>query len=259
MNAFNILKPGPWFGPKLNLSEVPHNLNALNEEVKLLSICNCFKSGDFSVRPSLEQFILECSHAELKQQAIRLYCCVARHKDIGFIGKLLEKSDDDEILSIVLYASTTLSPEIVPYLFALLDTYLSTPLEQDILSSINRIFPFQYNDENIDIAELGARFSGFANSLIPDRYYYEGVAVFPGNLTKTLIETAANSRTNGVTFSLAIAPTLLSIWSGELCPVFYGEHVSDETFKETIEYVKCLAAMPWIKGGKYFYGYQLTD
>ena len=251
--SFDILHPGPWFGPKPEAAG-PVRPVPDGEKGRLTALCEALKVGDFSVRPALESFIFACSDATLKRQAIRLYCFTARHGDVEFIGRVAQRFDHDEVVTIVVTAPDTLSPEIIPYLFALLEQYQDTPVERDILSSINMLFPFGYEGQDIGLPELADRFNGFAKALVPGQYYYGGAPVFAGVLTKTLIEAAANARHRGVKFPLTHVPTLLSVWSGERCPVYYGQPVDDLAFKDTMAYVGRIAALGWERGVKYFYG-----
>ncbi len=257
MDTFDILHPGPWFGPKIDLVNPLEERSSENTGGNFLEICTQLKSGDFSARSLLEKFILLCTDVRIKRQAIRLYCYVARHEDIDFLGNLLGRCDHDEVFSIVTYAPHTLSPQIVPYLFALLEEYEGTSISEPILSSINSIFPFQYDGGDVSISELGEQFAGFANNLDAKKYYYGGVEAFAGHLTKNLIETAAIARQQKSLFPLADVPTLLSIWSGERCPVFYGEPVADVEFEDVMNFSKNIASMQWVRGEKYFYGCQV--
>ena len=257
MNTFDVLHPGPWFGPKVELVNSLKERSTENVEANFLEICSRLKSGDFSARSSLKTFILSCTDIGIKRQAIRLYCYVARHEDVIFLGNLLGRCDHDEVFSVVTYAPHTLSPQIVPYLFALLEEYEGTSIAEAILSSIDKIFPFQYDGGDVNISELGQRFAGFARDLDMGKYYYGGVEAFAGHLTKNLIETAAITRQQETPFPLADVPTLLSIWSGEKCPVFYGEPVADAEFENVINFSKHIASMQFVFGKKYFYGCQV--
>ncbi len=185
-------------------------------------------------------------------------CFVARHEDIAFIGRLAERFEHEEVETIVVTAPETLSPEIVPYLLALLEPCDDTSIEKDILSSINMLFPFGYDGGPVTLSELRDRFAGLARTLEPGRYYFQGVPVFPGNWTKELIEVAARARFNKSKFPLVHLPTLLSVCSGERCPVFYGDEVDDATFRKILDYTKVLASMTWNAGTKYFYRHPVS-
>ncbi|BBB62099.1 hypothetical protein UNDKW_3826 [Undibacterium sp. KW1] len=255
MNTFDILHPGPWFGEKPESLDAIKSLSSDNEEARFFEICRRLKCGDFTARSELERFILSCTNEVVKRLSIRLYCYIARHQDISFLGNLLASCTHEEVFSIVIYAPHTLSLQIVPYLFALLEEYESTSIEENILSSINKICPFEYYGGRVNIAELGERFAGFAKKMNLENYYYDGAEAFAGNLTKILIETAALARQGKMSFPLTDVPTLLSIWSGEKCPLFYGEQVADSDFESVIKFSKHIASMRWIRGKKYFYGY----
>lgn len=258
MEIFNIVQPGPWFGAKHvpSTAVVAHHQSDMAST--LLAICAHLKAGDFSAKPSLEAFILACTDNAIKQQAIRLYCYIAKHEDIAFLGNLLARYDHDEVETIAIYAPHTLSPQIVPYLFALLEDYEDTSIEEDILSSINRIYPFQYEGGKLDISALSERFSQFVNNISLEKYYYERQEAFAGNQPKNLIEAAALARQQGTPFPLTDVPTLLSIWSGEKCPIFYGDTVSSPDFEAVMGFVKHIASMQWVRGAKYFYGHLIS-
>ncbi|CAD5201122.1 hypothetical protein [Pseudomonas sp. FEN] len=252
MSRFDILHPGVWFGPE---SEIQENilLNPVGELGELQFVCECLKHGDFSVRTRLQELIISCGDTLVRKQAIRLYCYTARHQDVAFLCGLLEKLDYDDVLTIVVTAPDTISPEVVPYLFALLDGYADESISQDILSAINRIFPWGYVGGEVDLTELSKKFSGFAKSLVKGAYYYDGALVHPGALCKALIEAVAQSRHSKRKFPLANAPTLLSVWSGEKCPVFYGQDVDDRCVQDVLNYVNRIASLQWEAGKKYFY------
>lgn len=252
MPNFDILHPGVWFGPEFE-SQEGALLNPVDELGELQFLCASLKHGDFSVRSRLQELIVSCREASVRKQAIRLYCYTARHQDVAFLCGLLEKLDYDDVLTIVVTAPDTISPEVVPYLFALLDGYSDESILQDIFSAINRIFPWGYVGVEVDLIELSKKFSGFAKTLVVGAYYYDGALAHPGSLCKALIEAVAQSRHSKRKFPLANAPTLLSVWSGEKCPVFYGQDVDDRCVQDVLDYVNRIASLQWEAGKKYFY------
>lgn len=257
MDGFDVLHPGVWFGPRPLLSEVD-SLEGVSSEVELLRIIGMhMKAGDFSVRTSLQELLISSKLPDVRQQAIRLFCHTCRHEDIGFIRKLLNQLDHDDVLTVVVTAADTLSPEIVPFLFALLGEYAETSIKIDILTAINRLFPWGYDGNELDPDWLAERFSGFAIKLNPGSYYYAGMLSHPENLCKSLVQAAANARHRKIKFPMANIPTLLSIWSGEQCPAYYGDLVSDAKFESILDYVSRIAKMPWQQGVKYFYGHNV--
>ncbi|WBS04790.1 Imm47 family immunity protein [Pseudoduganella sp. SL102] len=258
MKEFDILHPGPWFGPKTDSMDLIEKRSNEDAKTKLLELCSRLKYGDFSARSSLEGFILTCSEPAIRRQAIRLYCYIARHEDVDFLGNLLARGDHDEVFSVALYAPHTLSLQIVPYLFALLEEYDGTSIEETVLTSIGKILPLKSDSENADINELSASFTEFAKKCELKKYYYSGIEAFAGTLTRTLIEATAIARQKKTSFPLADIPTLLSMWSGVQCPVFYDDLISDEKFEEVMSFVSQISSMQWAHGEKYFYGYRIT-
>ncbi|MDM5179210.1 Imm47 family immunity protein [Massilia sp. DJPM01] len=257
MSSFNIFQQGTWFGEKSDLDTTPLPASDNAGEAALVELCTRLKSGDFSARSALEEFIAHCEPGIVKRQALRLYSYVARHQDLAFLGQQLEHCEHDEVLSIVTYMPHTLSPEAVPYLFALHEEYEETVVDEPILTSIDSLFPFGYEGGGVDMSELRGHFSGFARSLHPGAYYFNGVPAFAGNLTKDLLQAAAHARHDGTDFPLVDPPILLSIWSGEKCPVFFGGPVKDSDFEATMAYVSLLSTMDWVQGKKYFYGHEV--
>lgn len=258
MTAFDIFHLGPWFGPKSDPIDFIERQVSEAPKTKLLELCSRLKYGDFLARSSLEAFILTCSDPAIRRQAIRLYCYVARHEDVDFLGNLLARGDHDEVSSIALYAPHTLSLQIVPYLFDLLEEYEGTSIEETVLTSIGKILSLRLDCENVDIDELSASFTEFASKCDLKKYYYSGIEAFAGPLAKTLIQAAAAARQIQTPFLLADVPTLLSMWSGVQCPVFYDDLISDEKFEEVIRFVSHISSMQWIYGEKYFYGSAVT-
>ncbi|WP_157815319.1 Imm47 family immunity protein [Pseudomonas sp. QS1027] len=252
VQSFDILHPGVWFGPELEKQE-GIRLKSVDELGELQFLCEHLKCGDFSIRSRLQELIVSCRDASVRKQAIRLYCYTARHQDVAFVYNLLEELDHDDILTVVVTAPDTLSPEVVPYLFTLLGEYGEVSISQDILSSIDRVFPWGYVGGEVDLIGLSEKFSGFAKSLVTGAYYYGGALAHPGSLCKALIEAVAQSRHSKRKFPLANAPTLLSVWSGEKCPVFYGQDVDDRCMQDVMGYVNRIASLQWDAGRKYFY------
>ena len=250
-NSFDILHPGPWFGPRSeSLARQP---GVSGETRELLALCEELKGARFAARSSLESLILSSGDGLIRRQALRLYCFVARHEDVAFLGRFLEGAGYDDILTIIVSAPYTLSPQIIPHLFALLERSEAEEFEEDILSSINMLIPLGYRGGAVSLAELVRRFAESTSSSAPSHYYFAGAPAHPGTLTKELIEAAALARHGSQAFPLAIGPTLLSVWSAERCPIFYGQSVDDASFEEVLLYVQKIASVSWESGSKYFY------
>lgn len=67
--------------------------------------------------------------------------------------------------------------------------------------------------------------------------------MFPGILTKRLLDASALSRVNGKCLEQSIIVKMLSIWSGIKCTVEYHTIVDDEVMRKVFDYVKQLSKM----------------
>ena len=258
MDTFDIFKPEIWFGLKPNASQFIELVKPTNEKELLLDICSSFKCGDFHRKNELESLILDSNDSLLKRQAVRLYCYVVTHNDIEFFSKFLAYAEHDDVFTFITYAPHTLSYNVIPLLFSLLDEYQDTILEEDILSSINIMFTFGYEGGQFNIDELKANFTGFYHKIDKYGYYYDGQLVFIGDLTKKLFPAIVETLQKNQEFLLIETPALLSIWSGSKCPVACGQFVSEKEYNLTINYIKEIAKSKWEKGSKYFYGHKVV-
>ena len=156
-------------------------------------------------------------------------------------------------------APFTLSPEVIPYLFAALEQFEDdNSVAPMIVGSMEMLFPFGFKyDDEIDIEAISKKFDGFAHKLVRGSYYFEGRQSHPGELCKTLQTTTAHCRHKKIPFPASDIPRLLSTWSGKLCTVYPDMPVTDATLGSVLEYISTLAAMPWEYGAKYFYSHKL--
>ncbi|WP_143277783.1 Imm47 family immunity protein [Bordetella genomosp. 10] len=256
MEKFDIINPGVWFGPlseSSNLALETHD----SAKTRLEKLCARMKSGDFSARPQLEQLILSSEETAVVRQAIRLYCFTCRHKNVEFIGRAIEKMSHDDVSTWVSSAPDTLSPEIVPYLFALLGKHSDTSVIDDVLASLYRLFPSKFSESDDNLSALAQRFNAFGMGRVQSAYYYQDALSHPGALCKTLITTTAEVSSKGIEFPLANIPTILSIWSGIECPVSYGQKLDNEALPKVMNYVRLLSEMQWHEGSKYFYRHEV--
>ncbi|MBG9814555.1 hypothetical protein ABD68_24275 [Bacillus endophyticus] len=93
------------------------------------------------------------------------------------------------------------------------------------------------------------------NTLLPTFYYYNGEPIFPGNLTKSLVQRAFTAREQNTPVKMERIPILLSVWSGKKCPVQYEILVDEEVFQQLTDYINTLSERSWERGRKYFYGH----
>lgn len=114
-------------------------------------------------------------------------------------------------------------------------------------------------DEKAPVDELGNLYLDYIKGTDTDKYYYYMEPVFPGTLAKKLVEKAVISLKNKDTLKTNVIPSLLSVWSGVKCPVEYNTIVTDEKFKDVLNYIDVLSKMDWEMGRKYFYGYSINE
>jgi len=220
----------------------------------LLRLVYQLKVGNFTAKKELESFILQCPDDELRRQAIRLYMYVASNADIKFFDKVLMELDHDNIAAVVESAPDCCSLQIAPYLLALYEDLSDTFIGPRILHALDMICSFGYEDGMSDPDFAIGHCVDFVKSANKAKYYYRGELVFPGSWSRTLITSVMSARSSGTALELAVEPTLLSMYSGAKCPVYYGDPINDETVRETFKYVEMISQSAWIEGSKYFYG-----
>ncbi len=128
-------------------------------------------------------------------------------------------------------ARETLSPEVVPYLLALLEEWDDTVVEEVIRDSLDHMMDYTENfDWNASVDEIGSYYREWMNTLSPTFYYYSGEPVFPGNLTKSLVQRAFAIRGENTPVKMKSVPILLSVWSGKKCPLQYKTVIDEKAF-----------------------------
>ena len=261
MAALDIRRPGVWFGEK---PTQPRDdalwvyKNSQEEEKKLLAICELLKMGDFSLVRELQALLLTSSNAPVKEFALRLYFGVTDHRGVDFFWDLLKSPDYEAARIFALYAPHSLSPQVLPYLFALLEEFYDSVLRADIAYSIHALYPMQEEfNPNLDLETLRIQYRRASQHIEDGVYYFRGRPAFIGDLTKPLLSAAYQARARGDALKLTDEPTLVSIWSGVKCPADYSTLVDDAGLKQLMDYVSELASKPWRKGQKYFYNHPI--
>ncbi|SFQ65586.1 Immunity protein 47 [Priestia endophytica DSM 13796] len=152
-------------------------------------------------------------------------------------------------------ARETLSPEVVPYLLALLEERDDIVVEEVIRDSLDHMMDYTENlDWNATVDEIGSYYREWMNTLSPTFYYYNRKPVFLGELTKTLVQRAFAVREQNTPLKMESIPILLSVWSGKGCPVQYKTVLDEEIFQQLTDYIDTLSERSWERGRKYFYG-----
>lgn len=260
----NIMHKGIWYGEIINDTNIEELWNKVNKEEnesdKLLAVIELLKLGEFSAKPLLIKIMNESNDSGVINLCVRVFCSIAQHRDIHKIENLaLLSGANDEVARLFASSSKyTLSYEVVPYLLAMLEEWEDTDVEIAIRDSLDWILDYQQLiPEDATVDEIGEFYLNKNREIESEKYHYEGQLVFPGILTKRLLDASALSRANGKCLEQSIIPKMLSIWSGIKCPVEYHTIVDDEVMRKVFDYVKQLSNMNWQKGCKYFYGHKI--
>ncbi|MED1666333.1 Imm47 family immunity protein [Brevibacillus laterosporus] len=263
MSGIGNLMIGIWYGekPKDSIEDLRNKvINSSDERELILNLTEILKLGDFSVKNALIQLMNNTKDEATLNLCIRVFCSVATHDDIRNVNnlKFLGNIPYDALRTFITCSTETLSYEVVPYLLAILEEWNDV---EEVVVAVKDALDLIVGYENIlgedaSIDDIGEYYLNIKN-LDAKKYYYEKNLAFPGDLSKMLIERAMVSMNKREMLKMAVIPTLLSIWSGNKCPVEYDTIISDDSYRNIISYVKVLSDMDWKKGEKYFYGYNV--
>lgn len=257
MLTVNELIKSIWYGPAPSVGETQNIRESLTEEGKLISLIQLFKSGDFSLKPVFIHLMNSTKDEEILNLCIHMFCSICTHEDLRKVENLnfLSRVSEDNAYVFASCARETLSPEVVPYLLTLLEEWDDTVGEEVIQDSLDHMMDYTENlDWNANINKIGSYYREGMNTLSPTFYYYNGEPVFPGNLTKPLVQRAFAVREQNTSLKMESIPILLSVWSGTKCPFQYKTVIDEEIFQQLMNYIDALAERSWERGQKYFYG-----
>ncbi|WP_172460058.1 Imm47 family immunity protein [Priestia endophytica] len=262
MITVNELIKSIWYGPAPSAEEAQNIKGSLqgkiSEEECLISLIQLFKSGDFSLKHTLIHLMNSTKDEKILNLCIHVFCSVCTHEDLRKVENLnfLSRVSEDNAYVFASCARETLSPEVVPYLLALLDEWDDTGVEEVIRDSLDGIMDYTEElDWNASVEEIGSYYIEWMNTLLPTFYYYNREPVFPGNLTKSLVQRAFTARERNKQVKMESIHILLSVWSGKKCPVQYETLVDEEVFQQLTDYINTLSERSWERGRKYFYGH----
>lgn len=253
-----------WYGEPsaLTLTEIKENiLKASTEEEVILNLLELYKKGDFTQKPLLIQLLNQTDDPNVLNLCIRVFMAIATHKDLRDSNNFhfLDGADQDTIDTFASAAITSLSLEIIPYLLVLLEEW-----EEDedtaviIKDSIDFFVDFENQiGEEASVEQIGNFYLNYYDRSDITNYYYHQDPAFPGDLAKELIQRVMFAAINKEPLNMELVPSLLSVWTGEKVPGEYNTNINADNYKEFISYINNLSTKNWLKGYKYFYGYQL--
>ncbi|GED69288.1 hypothetical protein BRE01_29900 [Brevibacillus reuszeri] len=253
-----------WFGekPTSTVAELTQKLReAMTEKEMLFLLIELYKAGDFTQKPLLIQLMNHTKDEAILNLCIRLFFSICTHEDVRETNNLRFLQDASEFIvnTFASAAPTSLSPEVIPYLLALLEEWDDIPDTSVIIrDSIDSFLSFenQYGEE-ATIEQIAECFLDFGDENEGEMYYFDQKPAFPGDLTKPLIHRVFIAANNEERLQMEVIPSLLSIWSGKKVPGEYDTVITASNYQSFISYVEGLANQSWEKGRKYFYGHPL--
>ncbi|KAB2494531.1 hypothetical protein F8155_08130 [Priestia endophytica] len=258
----NELIKSIWYGPAPSAEEAQNIKGSLqgkiSEEECLISLIQLFKSGDFSLKHTLIHLMNSTKDEKILNLCTHVFCSVCTHEDLRKVENLnfLSRVSEGNAYVFASCARETLSPEVVPYLLALLEEWDDTIVEEVIRDSLDGIMDYTEKlNWNATVDEIGSYYMEWMNTLLPTFYYYNREPVFPGNLTQSLVQRAFTAREQDTQINMESIPILLSVWSGTKCPVQYETLMDEEVFQQLTDYIDTLLEGSWERGRKYFYGH----
>lgn len=261
MVTVNELIKSIWYGPAPSAEEAQNIKVSLqgkiSEEECLISLIQLFKSGDFSLKHTLIHLMNSTKDEKILNLCTHVFCSVCTHEDLRKVENLnfLSRVSEENAYVFASYARETLSPEVVPYLLALLEEWDDTVVEEVIRDSLDDIMDYTEKlNWNATVDEIGSYYRDWMNTLLPTFYYYNREPVFLGNLTKSLVRRAFTVRGQNTQVKMESIPILLSVWSGTKCPLQYKTVIDEKVFQQLMNYIDALAERSWERGQKYFYG-----
>ncbi|MEI7026051.1 Imm47 family immunity protein [Paenibacillus sp. y28] len=233
--------------------------SAVSGEDRLLAAVDLVKRGEFEARQELAQLMLHSPVQALRELGCLIFCCAARHEDIPlwgqYVTRLIEAGNQEELKRALSCASYTLSPQVVPYLLAVLESWEDEELEERVRVVLDLLFPYRsFLAEETTVEDILSAFEAEFDVLESPLYFYEGEPVFPGVWTKELLARAMQARYDKEPLYMTYVPTLLSLWTGTDCPAYDSDPIDDATIERLYEYVKQMTGQRWERGTKYFFG-----
>lgn len=265
MTTPTAIAPNGWYGPAAPLADKPRLLGELRAarapEEYLAASLELFKIGDFTSTSILFDLMGEVRDPGFAASALRVLQSVCTHDDLRRPENLtvLAGGEASVVQTFASGVLDTQSWEMAPYLLALADDWSGHHEVEDALrfgldelSDYTSVLP-----DDAPLADIGEHVERRRSELDPERYYLGTELSFPGILTTSLARAAMSSTSSGARLGLAVEPSLLSIWSGVLCPVDASTPMDDGSVGAALAYIDHLLHQEWTPGAKYFYGHRV--
>lgn len=245
---------GCYYGEPVPSLPITSGRRPTDEMALLKSILESLKYGDFSASKELIP-LLTSESFDVRQYAHQLFAHVCNHEEAEWFERALDRvSDMYELYRLAMRLGETLSPRAVPMLLRVLELVEDDELAGYVSLGLGIILGPGFADES-ELRQPGAR--RFCERMVarlePNTFYYHGLPVFTGDVTKELVTQALIANRERRPLMIVGVARLLSNFSGIQCPVEPGQMVTDEDVRGVFAYVQKLAKMEWDRGPKYFY------
>jgi hypothetical protein len=228
---------------------------------EMLSLIQClmnFKEGKFNAIDELILFLSNNS-MDIRNYACQLFSDVCSYKNVHHFNNAWELVETHkDIRSLILKLGDTLCLTAIPILLSWREDLEDVGFDGYICQSLANIYPLQGVDEyNIDDIDINELYNNTIEKLDKSTYYFKGMPVFLGNISKDLIIKCQVSHKEKKQAFLVSEPQILSNFSGIVCPISLNESVDEKCLTSIYNYVNQIAGMPWKKGSKYFFSHEV--
>lgn len=187
---------------------------------------------------------------------IRVFLAISTHEDLENSNNLdfLGGATEETINTFASGAITSLSFRVIPHLLALLEEWEgisdTTIIIKDSIDSFLNLENLNNAEATVD--EIGELYFMLCEATQREKYYFQENLVFPGDLTKKLIQRVMLAVNKGEPLRMELIPSLLSIWTGERVPGDYNTIINRGNYKDFINYVSVISNIKWEKGKNTF-------
>ncbi|SEF12146.1 Immunity protein 47 [Arthrobacter alpinus] len=258
---------GVWFGPPKALSEKDAVHARFHEEGRVsfhgvLRGCIEFcKMGDFSKRQLVFDTLQSTSDSFEALDALAAGAAVGRERDFkkDRFWSFTTHAADEVHERLAGLGTVMLARHIAPECLRMLKDE-STPRERwgRAYASLDSLLDLESGSVTAQSSydEIGDAVFAVLDGLKP-KYIINGKRFEAAGTMNVMIASAERALESGEPFSNRDAASCLSIWTGDLCPVFTDHHLTAADVQGLADYVSRISQLDWKPGHKYFYGHDV--
>lgn len=213
-------------------------------------------AGDFGIKPRLRALLVRDLDVPGAPWP-RLWAFTATHAELAFLAPHLTTiSRPENVRRIVVSLGLSLSPVALGLLATMHDDFDDEELDEYIRLACSTMLRAQ-DEPEVDLHSLKEESAAATRAFAPSTYLYAGQPAFPGTLTQELLNAATVALREKRPLVLTYQAELLKAFSGLEVPVGRRDSVDERRFREIVDYVQRIAALPWRTGWKYFHGHPI--